>query len=266
MKILITGHRGFIGSNLWRHLSTKYDLIGYEWGDEWCSLYDIDYCIHLGAISSTTYTDTRQLLIQNYYFTKKLIDECSMFGVPMAIASSASVYGIDNTTFNENDSLAPTNHYAWSKVMVEEYCKGRAFRNPIHVFRYFNVYGPGEEHKGDQASPYHKFTHQAVESGEIKVFEGSEEFYRDFVPVEYVCKIHEKFLNYSGSGTWNLGTGAKKSFMDVAGEIARKYNSKIVKVPMPEKLKGSYQKYTLADTTKLQDTIKLIETGRYNIL
>lgn len=255
MNILITGHRGFIGKNLWSALSTEHTLYGYEWGDDPYDLTDIDLVIHLGAISSTTYSDVKQLLLQNYYFTVELLEKCSKLGVDFQFASSASVYGIHNTTFNENDTLAPYNHYAWSKFMVEEYIRNRTFNCKVQVFRYFNVFGPGEGHKGDQASPIHKFTASAADTGVIKVFEGSENYYRDFIPVEKVIDVHKRFFDIALPGTWNVGTGIARSFRSIANEIASKYGATVIEIPMPDNIKSSYQKFTMADVTKLTRTL-----------
>jgi ADP-L-glycero-D-manno-heptose 6-epimerase len=122
----------------------------------------------------------------------------------------------------------------------------------VQGFRYFNVYGPYEDHKGDQASPYHKFTKQAKETGVIKIFEGSENFKRDFVSVETVVDVHRRFFTVHESGVWNIGTGIAKSFKEVAEEIARQYNAKIEYIPIPENIAKQYQKYTQADLTKLR--------------
>lgn len=254
MNILITGHRGFIGSNMWKVLEVDHTLTGYEWGDPPYDLNGIDWVIHLGAISSTTYTDTRQLLLQNYYFTSALVENCNKRGIPIQIASSASVYGTDNTTFKETDIPAPKNHYAWSKFLVEEYCNSRVWDIPVHIFRYFNVFGPGEDHKGDQASPIHKFTLQA-KTGTITLFENSDSYFRDFVPVSTVIDIHKKFFNIAESGIWNVGTGEVKSFFDVAQDISSKIKCNIQTIPMPENLKGSYQTFTKADLSKLHQTL-----------
>jgi len=121
----------------------------------------------------------------------------------------------------------------------------------VQGFRYFNVYGPHEDHKGSQASPYHQFTKQAQETGTIKIFKGSENFLRDFVPVETVVDVHKQFFNVKETGIWNVGTGKPKSFKSVAEEIAEKYNAEIVEIPFPEHLKDQYQEYTCADLTKL---------------
>ena len=263
MNILVTGYKGFIGKHMVKHLqSHRHTVFGWEWGDQnWNDIdlfLSLDHAIHLGAISSTTSTDINAIIRQNYLFTKYLVNTCSDFDIPISIASSASVYGIHADRFKETDIPAPANPYAWSKFMVEEYCLAGNFRIPIHLFRYFNVYGAGEEHKGDQASPYHKFTTQAIDSGVVKVFEGSEAFRRDFVPVEYVVEVHEKFLHCGETGIWNIGTGTATSFMDVATTIANQYNAKVVEIPMPPALQKHYQPYTQADVTKLHHTLQLL--------
>ena len=255
MNILITGHRGFIGQNMWKALESEHNLVGYEWGDAIYSLRGIDHVIHLGAISSTTYTDTRQLLLQNYHFSAALVENCNKAGIPIHIASSASVYGIDNRTMVETDFPAPRNHYAWSKYLMEEYCMSRVWNVPVQLFRYFNVYGPMEDHKGDQASPIHKFNLQA-KTGKITLFENSENYVRDFVPVEYVIDIHKKFFRIGESGIWNVGTGETKSFWTIAQQAIGDSDCTIHTIPMPENLKSSYQAYTKADQTKLRQTLK----------
>lgn len=268
MNILVTGYKGFIGKHVVHRLTQSgHRVIGWDWGDQnWDDtdlFLNLDHVIHLGAITATTSTDVHAIITQNYLYTKKLVDMCSSFNIPISIASSASVYGTGNTTFKETDTPAPANAYAWSKYMVEEYCMSRDFSIPIHLFRYFNVYGPGEGHKGDQASPYHKFTDQAVKTGMIRVFEGSVNFRRDFVPVDYVATIHGKFLNCTQSGIWNLGTGTAVSFMDVARSIAHKFDATIVEIPMPDSLRLHYQTYTQACTDKLLATLTQLEKGPY---
>ena len=122
-------------------------------------------------------------------------------------------------------------------------------------FRYFNVYGPGEDHKGNQASPYHQFTQQAKNNGVIKLFENCDQYLRDFVHVNRIIDIHEKFLSVKNSGVWNIGTGTAKSFLAVANEVIQKYPARIEYIPMPEILKQSYQTYTCADLTYLHETL-----------
>lgn len=244
MTILITGHRGFIGRNM---MSALPDSVGYEWGDGSVPLDGITRVIHLGAISSTACADEKKLQRQNIDFSVDLLNECSSRKIPFQFASSASVYGANATTFRETDEPDPQSLYALSKHAVEQYILSRNWPIPVQVFRYFNVYGPHEGHK-DQPSPHTRFRLQAAATGQIKVYEGSDKIFRDFVPVEQVVKVHKHFFDLDVSGVYNLGTGRAKSFMDVAKDVAGETGADIVEVPMP-RLVG-YQRYTCADMTK----------------
>jgi ADP-L-glycero-D-manno-heptose 6-epimerase len=205
----------------------------------------------MGAISSTTERDIEKVMAQNVDFTIQLYEACHTFGINFQYASSASVYGLVST-FREDAELDPRTPYAWSKYLTERHIRTHPMGATTQVFRYFNVYGPeGEEHKGNQASPYAQFKQQAEENKKIRVFEGSDRFLRDFVPVSKIVDTHLKFLDVKESGVWNIGTGKPRSFMDVAQE----FNVPIETTPMPEILKDSYQKYTCADITKLQQTL-----------
>lgn len=255
MKILVTGHKGFIGQNLTLDLVNEgHKVFTYEWGEPAPNVKEMDWVIHLGAISSTTETNVRKILDQNVVFTIQLIEECIDHGVNMQFASSASVYGL-HSDFKETTTPNPANHYARSKYLIEEYIRTRNAPIIIQAFRYFNVCGPNEDHKGSQASPYTQFRNQAIQTGKIKVFEGSENCRRDFIPVSGIIFLHKQFFNIKESGVWNFGTGYVKSFLDVAEEIAKKYNATIETIPFPEHLKEHYQYYTCADLTKLKNTI-----------
>jgi len=252
MKILITGYKGFIGKNLVEYLK-DHTLSFYEPGDTLPSVDGLDWVIHLGALTSTTETNVELVLENNYDFSRWLVNECLKHNVNFQYSSSASVYG-QNKDFNENSPVNPQSPYAWSKYLFDRYITYTADSWPIKVqgFRYFNVYGPHEDHKGNQASPYHKFEKQAKDIGVIKLFEGSDKFLRDFVPVETVCKIHKHFLGVSETGIWNIGTGQATSFENVARMIADKYNARIEYIPMPENLKHQYQEFTCADVGSLR--------------
>jgi len=245
MRILITGYKGFIGQNMVEALA-DHELSLYEWGEPDYDLSGLDMVIHLGAISDTRCEDWPALRRQNVDFTTNLMKRCQTHRVPLQIASSASVYGLNNTTFKETDPTAPANMYARSKAMVESYFKQMKPVSPVQLFRYFNVYGAHEDHKGDQASPFHKFKEQAKQ-GAIRVFEGSDEFKRDFVPVQKVIDVHKAFFKVPKSGIWNVGTGIARSFLSVAEEVG----GPIVAVPMPSDLKSTYQRYTQADLGEL---------------
>lgn len=169
-------------------------------------------------------------------------------------ASSASVYG-PLTDFREDAPVYPQSPYAWSKYLFDRAVTTVGeFNIKVQGFRYFNVYGPHEDHK-DQPSPHHKFTKQAEETGIIKLFEGSENFKRDFISVHDVIDIHKKFFNVKESGIWNVGTGRPQSFKHIAETIAEGMQAKIEYIPMPDDLKAQYQTYTCADLTKLKKTL-----------
>ena len=256
MKILITGYKGFIGRNMVDVLKPNHVLYGYEWGEELPNVEEVDLVMHLGAISATTETDVEKILNQNYDFSCWLLSECQKHGKHFQFSSSASIYGLGNE-FNEDSPPKPASPYAWTKYLFERYVKKGegTWTIPVQGFRYFNVHGPQEGHKGDQASPYHKFTQQAKETGVIKLFENSNQYKRDFVPVSYVVDIHQQFFNVKESGIWNIGLGRAKSFQEVAEEVAAEHNAKIEYIPMPENIAKQYQKYTCADLTKLNRTL-----------
>ncbi len=258
MKILVTGYQGFIGKNLIPALS-DHSLTFFEWGEplpKIQKIQNLDWVIHLGAISSTTETDIEKIMKQNYDFSVWILNECLTWKVNLQYSSSASVYG-QLKTFDEEGPVDPRSPYAWSKYLFDRYVnrqkKLREFNEIIvQGFRYFNVYGPHEDHKGDQASPYHKFEQQAKNTGTIKLFQNSDQYYRDFVPVQTVVDVHKKFFNINESNIWNVGTGKAKSFQEVGEEISQKYNATIEYIPMPESMKTQYQTYTKANIDKLR--------------
>jgi len=257
MKILITGHKGFIGQNIWNHFAGTHELIGYDWDEN--SLPNVKGCdavIHLGAISSTTERDVEKILRQNFDFSKWLFRECVKYDAALQYASSASVYG-NNINFQESSKLSPSSPYAWSKFLFDRWVGDQKSANPVQGFRYFNVYGPHEEHKNNQASPLYKFSKQAKETGKIKLFQGSEAYKRDFVFVGDICLVHEKMLTKQCSGIFNAGTGNAVSFKDVAEAIATKFNAEIELIEMPQSLKSQYQKYTCADISALLQHIEI---------
>jgi ADP-L-glycero-D-manno-heptose 6-epimerase len=255
MKILLTGYKGFIGSHMFRALEQHgHHVDVYDWGEILPSVMEQDWVIHMGAISSTTERNIEKVMQQNVDFTQQLYQACHTFGVNFQYASSASVYGLVST-FREDAELDPRTPYAWSKYLTERYIQRHPMGPRAQIFRYFNVYGPeGEEHKGSQASPYAQFKRQAKETGRIQVFEGSDRFLRDFVPVSKIVDTHLKFLTVKESGIWNVGTGQPRSFMAVAEE----FGVPITTVPMPDILKDSYQKYTCADMTRYNTTVSTL--------
>ena len=253
MKILLTGHKGFIGSNMLNALK-DHEVTTFEWGDSLPSVEGHQWVIHMGANSSTTERDIEKIMHQNLVFSVWLLNQCIKHGVDMQYSSSASVYGMRSENFVEDAPVDPRNPYAWTKYLFERHINNIDPKklNNIRVqgFRYFNVYGPGEDHKEGQASPHHTFTRQAKATGMIRLFENSENYKRDFVPVELVTDYHQRFFDVKESGVWNIGTGKPVSFEQVARTIAEQYGAKIDYIPMPAKLKDSYQTYTCADMSK----------------
>ena len=251
MKILLTGHRGFVGQHLLKSLESAGHYVSvYDQGDLLPSIQEQDWVLHIGANSSTIERDVEKIMRQNYDFSCQLYDACASCGVNFQWASSASVYGL-GTEFKETSPVDPRNPYAWTKYLFERYVQ----RNPRNIiaqgFRYFNVYGPeGEEHKGNQASPFYKFKQQAEETGCVEVFAGPSAE-RDFVHVSRIVDVHLKMLEVNESGIWNIGTGRTMTFR----QIAEQYTSNIIEVPMPDVLKSNYQYYTCADVTKLKQTL-----------
>lgn len=259
--ILITGHRGFIGSFLYKKLlELNYDVCGYE-RNEKLNLKNIKTVIHLGAITSTTETDVEKIMEQNYEFSVSLLDACIKNNINFQYASSASIYG-KKGEFKENSPVDPRTPYAWSKYMFERYANKKineGAKIKIQGFRYFNVWSEeGEGHKGNQCSPQFKFFKDAKENKKIILFENSDVYRRDFIHVNDIVDYHLKFLKVKESGLWNLGKGTTRSFLDIAKEISQKYKCELCFIPMPEKLKESYQFYTCADMSKTNRTLEKI--------
>ena len=245
--IILTGSKGFIGQNflkyLIEHSDEKIVTVSEKDAWDWISFFKdwdkVSLILHQGAISSTTETDIDKLHAMNVWYSIELFEKAIQYQIPVKFASSASVYG------NQQGIINPLNYYAITKLQMDYYIQDHMTEfSSIQSFRYFNVYGDGEDHKGDQASPVHKFTKQIQETGKLKLFEGSDKFLRDFV---WVGDIVETVLNNDNpSGIYDLGTSHPVSFQEVGELVAEKYNGTIEYIPFPEHLKGKYQIYTCA--------------------
>ena len=242
--IVVTGSKGFIGQNFLKALKDK-EIKEVEKNDSWHfrqSFNDwdkVELILHQGAISHTTSTNLKALQHFNVEFSQWILQQAIKYQIPIKYASSASVYGHTLTDMN------PLNYYAISKLTVDYWIQDHINEfSFIQAFRYFNVYGEGEENKGDQASPISKFAKQVKEDGKIKLFEGSDKFLRDFVFVDDVVDI--VLNNDKPSGFYDLGTSNPTSFQEVGELIAKKYDGTIECIPFPEYLKDKYQKYTCA--------------------
>lgn len=251
-RVLVTGAGGFIGGTLASYLEHRgYDVTRFDitLGDSGLpNLINQDIVIHLGANSSTTETNLQKILEENFEYSVMLYELCELYDIKFQYASSASVYG-NSKTFNEMDFCKPLSPYAFSKYMFDCWLMNQDY--PYQSFRYFNVYGLGEDKKGKQASPVSKFIKQAQKTGEIEIFEKSEKYKRDFVCVDDVCEMHYRMLQNSETGVYNIGTGNPISFRDVADIVKANSYCKITEIPMPKELKAQYQKFTKADNSKI---------------
>lgn len=242
--IILTGSSGFIGRNFLKELTgdvIKLDQHNcWEFFNTFNEWEKVSLIIHQGAISSTTETDIGKIHRWNVEYTLKLFDYAIRYQIPVKYASSASVYGNQQKVFN------PLNYYAISKLQIDYWVMDNISKfSSIQGFRYFNVYGDGEDDKGDQASPVSKFTKQIKETGKLKLFKGSDKFFRDFICVDDIVDV--VLNNKNQSGIYDLGTSSPISFQYVAECVAKAYNGDIEYVSFPDHLKGKYQDYTCAE-------------------
>ncbi|MGE5469026.1 MAG: ADP-glyceromanno-heptose 6-epimerase [Ignavibacteria bacterium] len=306
MYTIVTGACGFIGANIVKALNERGvdDIIAVDnlkRADKFKNLVDceiadyidkrdfldmieggyfdnaVEAIFHEGACSDTMETDGHYMMANNYRYSLSLLDFCLDQEIPLLYASSASVYG-GGRVFKEDRSFeGPLNVYGYSKFLFDQVVRRRLpdANSQVVGFRYFNVYGPREQHKGRMASvAFHHFN-QYRESGKVKLFEGCDgygngEQSRDFVFVEDVVKVNLHFLdNPDASGIFNLGTGRAQPFNDIATStvnacralegkpalsLAEMVAQGIVEyVEFPAALKGKYQSYTEADISALRN-------------
>jgi ADP-L-glycero-D-manno-heptose 6-epimerase len=285
--ILLTGAAGFIGSNILGALNdrgrddvlvvddlTDGTKCGNLSGKSFADYLDADELLesidrlpplsgilHQGACVDTTARDGRAVMRVNYTLSKRLLELARRHGCPFVYASSAAIYGDGTEGFREEQACERARTpYAFSKWAFDQHVRrvGREAGIPIAGLRYFNVYGPGEGHKGRMASvAWHCF--QAVRRGEApKLFEGSDGFVRDFIYVGDVADVNLFFLDESAagrdkSGIYNVGTGQPRSFADM-GRIVSEVTSSSppMTIPFPDDLRGQYQAYTCAEIARLR--------------
>ncbi|HUG24682.1 ADP-glyceromanno-heptose 6-epimerase [Piscinibacter sp.] len=304
MKVVVTGAAGMIGSNLVHGLNAigiddviavddltdgpKYrNLLGAQISDYFdrSDFYGrfakgefgrVDAVLHEGACSDTMEHDGRYMMDTNYRCSKDLLDACQAQGTRLLYASSAATYG-GSASFREEPAFEqPLNVYGYSKLLFDNVVRQMLPVATAQVagFRYFNVYGPREQHKGRMASvAFHHFN-QFRETGKVKLFGeyggyGAGEQSRDFVFVDDVVAVNLWFLqNPQASGIFNLGSGRAQPFNDVAfatvnasralkGEPPLSLAELVVQglveyVPFPPALVGKYQCFTEADLSRLR--------------
>ena len=206
MKILVTGHKGFIGSHMSQYLMHKgHEVEGFEWVENVVpAVESYDWVVHCGAISDTTERDINKVWAHNYEFTMRLLQICDNYQTNIQLASTAAVYG-PYTSFNEEDPVYPQTPYAWSKFLIDKFLIDNGidkFNMLVQSYRYFNVYGPGEGHKKDQMSMVSKFEVQAATDGVIKLFKNSDKYKRDLVCVYDLVRIQEEMMHQDVSGVY----------------------------------------------------------------
>ena len=304
---IVTGAAGFIGSNVIAAMNQAgiTDIVAVDnltQGDKFKNLVDLDIMdyydkvdfrqrlankefdgkikaiIHQGACSSTTESNGLYMMDNNYRYSMELLQYCQHHAIAFLYASSAAVYGKTETFIEDPANEGPLNVYGYSKLLFDQQVRKRLPARSAQIvgFRYFNVYGFREWHKGSMSSVAYHFFNQYMKDGQVRLFSATDglkngEQLRDFVSVEDIASANLWFLqDGKASGIFNLGTGQAQSFNQVAvatvngirrlkGEPVMSLESmqaeKIIDyIPFPEHLRGKYQNFTQADLSHLRSS------------
>lgn len=290
--IIVTGGAGFIGSNIVKALNERghedvlvvdnlnngvkfLNLTDCEVMDFWDKeqffahisadedfVEPIEALFHEGACSSTTEWDGRYMMRNNYEYSKVLLHYCLNREVPFIYASSAAVYGGNNTFAVDRAYEAPLNVYGYSKFLFDQHVRRilQSGWSQIAGLRYFNVYGPREQHKAGMSSVAFHLNNQLKEGDTVRLFEGCDgygngEQRRDFIHVADAVAVNLWLLdNPQISGIFNVGTGRSQTFNDVANAVLAWHGrGQLDYIPFPDHLKGRYQSFTEADISGLRE-------------
>ena len=280
--IVVTGGAGFIGSNIVKGLNDagEEDIIVVDnlsnaekhlnlnslsiadyidkdvFLENLSNFQNLSTIFHQGACSSTTEQDGKYMMSNNYEYSKTLLNHSLENKIDFLYASSAAVYGSGKLGFDEKrEAEYPLNVYGFSKYAFDNYVRRLLpeAKSQVLGLRYFNVYGPQENHKGRMASVAFHLYYQLQEKGKMRLFEGSGNFRRDFIHVADTVKINLHFFESKTSGIFNAGTGKARSFEDIATVIKSLNGSgEIESIPFPEDLRGKYQEFTEAGLENLR--------------
>lgn len=294
-RVLVTGGAGFIGSALVWALNRRNcenivvcDILGTN--EKWQNLTPLrfadyveadallprlqsgalgkfDLVLHMGACSATTEKDATYLIRNNYEFTKDLAAWSLANKARFVYASSAATYGDGSAGMEDGgadiDPLRPLNMYGYSKHLFDLHARRGGFLDKIVGLKYFNVYGPNEDHKGDMRSLVHKSFAQVKNEGVIRLFKSYRKDYkdgeqkRDFLYVkDAVAMTLHLAANKKAGGLYNIGSGAARTWIDLANSVfgALKKKPKIEFIEMPEVIREKYQYFTQADISRLRAT------------
>ena len=291
MKIIVTGGAGFIGSAVvWQLNELGYDDIlivdrlddtdkwknlsplrfadyidADDFADEIGSFKDVKTIFHLGACSSTTETNSDYMFRNNYQYTRDLAEFSLANDIRFIYASSAATYGDGLAGMRDGtddlDNLRPLNVYGYSKHLFDKYAARNGMFDRIVGLKYFNVFGPNENHKVDMRSLVNKAFEQINETGNLQLFKSHNseyadgEFGRDFVYVKDTVDMTLYFMENSGGGLFNVGSGQENTWNALAAAVfnALDLPQNVEYIDMPEHLRDRYQYHTRADTTRLRE-------------